>query len=170
MAIAQKVFAGGFSKKARHESRHSPRAFGASLSDPSITLEDFSDTTVVGRISEPKIKDRGGLEKPIHDAEGGDSEDEESLNVEERKRCALRRKIPIGLQIRYILFGSWVNLLLPFVPIGFALNYTKTSSIAVFCTNFLAIVPSATLLSTATDEISMRYGDKVGALLNIPFG
>lgn len=82
---------------------------------------------------------------------------------------ALKRKIPISDQLRAV-FHQWSTLLLPLVPAGFALNYTHSNEIAIFCVNLIAIVPSATVLAFTTDEVAIRMGDKIGALLNMTFG
>jgi Ca2+:H+ antiporter len=63
-----------------------------------------------------------------------------------------------------------VNVLLPLVPAGFAVNYAHVSTIAVFCVDFIATIPSATLFSFATEEIAIRTSNNVAALLNMTFG
>lgn len=42
-----------------------------------------------------------------------------------------------------ILFSSWANLLLVFIPVGIALHFVNVSPTVVFVMNFLAIVPLA---------------------------
>ncbi|KAF2472136.1 uncharacterized protein BDR25DRAFT_284625 [Lindgomyces ingoldianus] len=75
----------------------------------------------------------------------------------------------ILLQLR-IIFINWINILLPLIPAGFAVNYTHQNAVIVFCINFVAIIPSAFALGFATEELSMRVGEKMGALLNMTFG
>jgi len=53
------------------------------------------------------------------------------------------------------VFGSWINILLIFVPVGIACNYAGVNRIAVFVINFVAIVPLAAMLSYATEELAM---------------
>jgi hypothetical protein len=84
----------------------------------------------------------------------------ENLRKEGQQRLSLKRSIPIGAGI----------LLLPCIPAGFAVNYVHTDAAAVFCVNFAAMVPSAAILSSALNEISVRAGDKLSALLNMTFG
>jgi len=99
----------------------------------------------------------------------GDLEPEERKR--ERKKLSLQRKIPVGAQIGFLLFYNYIaTILLPCIPAGFAVNYVHTNVIAVFCINFAAIIPSATALSAALNDLSIRSGDKVGALLNQTFG
>lgn len=98
-----------------------------------------------------------------------DSIEEEVLSVGEQRRQALKPNLTLWLQLKAI-FYNWPSVLIPLVPAGFVVNYTHQSPISIFCVNFLAIVPSAVALSFATDEVAIRFGDKVGALLNMAFG
>ena len=63
-----------------------------------------------------------------------------------------------------------VNVLLVFVPIGIAFGATHGNPTAVFCLNFLAIIPLASLLSFATEELSVKLGQTLGGLMNATFG
>jgi hypothetical protein len=42
-----------------------------------------------------------------------------------------------------VLFSSWANVLLIFVPVGIALHFVNVSPTVVFVMNFLAIIPLA---------------------------
>lgn len=101
-------------------------------------------------------------------------EEPEDLTMEERKARALKRKIPFGVQVRSILFlntrTKMATALAPCIIAGFVLNYTHSNSIAVFCVNFVAIIPSASVLSFCLNELMIRSGEKVSALLNQTFG
>ncbi|KAI7162977.1 Calcium/proton exchanger [Hortaea werneckii] len=68
------------------------------------------------------------------------------------------------------VFGSWINLLLVFVPVGIALEYTHVDPVVVFVINFLAIIPLAAVLSYSTEELAMYIGETLGGLLNATFG
>jgi len=46
-----------------------------------------------------------------------------------------------------ILYSSWANLLLVFVPVGIALHFVNVSPTIIFVMNFLAIVPLAGVFS-----------------------
>lgn len=69
-----------------------------------------------------------------------------------------------------MLFGSWLNLLLVFVPAGVLVYLQGAHQIAVFALNAVAVVPLSSLLTDATERISMHAGDTVGALVNISLG
>lgn len=96
----------------------------------------------------------------------------EGLTYEERKRRAHKRKIPVGAQFRAVILGSWINVLLVFVPVGFALYYAhiKSGAVPIFVVNFIAIIPLAGMLSYATEELALRVGETFGGLLNATFG
>lgn len=69
-----------------------------------------------------------------------------------------------------VLTSSWINVLLVFVPVGIASHFTGMSQSIIFAMNAIAIVPLAGLLSHATESVSKRLGDTVGALMNVTFG
>lgn len=71
---------------------------------------------------------------------------------------------------RAILFASWINTLLVFVPVGVAVQIAGVSPTIVFALNAVAIVPLAGLLSYATESVASEMGDTVGALMNVTFG
>ncbi|HZQ08296.1 MAG TPA: calcium/proton exchanger [Anaerolineae bacterium] len=66
--------------------------------------------------------------------------------------------------------SAWINLLLIFVPISIILELVHGDPTLVFITSALGIVPLAGLLGEATDALSVRAGDRVGALLNATLG
>jgi len=74
------------------------------------------------------------------------------------------------LTLRSILFASYVNVLLVFVPIGIAAKAAHLSAGIIFGMNAIAIIPLAGLLSHATESVAKRMGDTVGALMNVTFG
>lgn len=73
-------------------------------------------------------------------------------------------------QVKVVLFGSWINILLICVPVGIALHAVNANPYASFAVNFLAIIPLAGILSFATEELSLRVGETLGGLLNASFG
>jgi hypothetical protein len=122
----------------------------------------------------PRVTPKTQLEKPRKD-EAIDGPltrvDSDALSMEERRQRSLKRKIPIGAQVRTILVYNYVStILVPCIPAGFAVNYVHSNAIAVFCINFAAIIPSATILSAALNDLHIRSGEKVSALLNQTFG
>jgi len=72
------------------------------------------------------------------------------------------------------LTSNYVNFLLVFVPAGIILGALKETynipPTAVFVVNFFAIVPLASLLSFATEELSCKLGQTIGGLMNATFG
>ncbi|CUM63155.1 uncharacterized protein PRCAT00000722001 [Priceomyces carsonii] len=68
------------------------------------------------------------------------------------------------------LKSSPVNYLLVFVPLGLIASGLGWSHNAIFWLNFLAIVPLASLLAFATEEIAEKVGETIGGLLNATFG
>jgi Ca2+:H+ antiporter len=69
-----------------------------------------------------------------------------------------------------VLASNYVNVLLVFVPLGIASGALHWGPIAVFTLNFLAIIPLASLLSFATEELSAELGQTIGGLCNASFG
>lgn len=64
----------------------------------------------------------------------------------------------------------YVNVFLVFVPLGIIAGALGWSPTAVFILNFLAIIPLASLLSFATEELAAKLGQTLGGLLNASFG
>lgn len=69
-----------------------------------------------------------------------------------------------------VLISSWINVLLVFVPVGIASHFAGMSQSIIFAMNAIAIIPLAGLLSHATESVSKRLGDTIGALMNVTFG
>lgn len=65
---------------------------------------------------------------------------------------------------------NYCNVLLPVVPVALVFGILDINPIAVFVLNFLAIVPLASLLSDATEELAEHVGHTLGGLLNATFG
>ncbi|KAL9121522.1 MAG: hypothetical protein Q9187_001918 [Circinaria calcarea] len=68
------------------------------------------------------------------------------------------------------LASNYVNVLLVFVPLGIIAGALHWSPTWIFVLNFLAIIPLASLLSFATEELSVKLGQTLGGLLNATFG
>ncbi|KAF1846683.1 calcium/proton exchanger [Cucurbitaria berberidis CBS 394.84] len=142
-------------------------------------IKDSSDSTVVGSTRQnsngptkrAKFKTIFRKDHADHD-EGAelDRVESEQLSLEERKKKAYKKKIPVGAQIRFVLFGAWINVLLIMVPVGFAVYYARLDPVPVFIINFVAIIPLAAMLSSATEELAIRVGETLGGLLNATFG
>ncbi|PBK75582.1 calcium/proton exchanger [Armillaria solidipes] len=74
--------------------------------------------------------------------------------------------------LRSILLASWLNLLLLFIPVSWALHFAFAGEkdTIIFVCSFLAIIPLAKLLAFATDELSLRVGKTLAGLLNASLG
>jgi Ca2+:H+ antiporter len=62
------------------------------------------------------------------------------------------------------------TILLGFVPISILAHYLEWNPLVIFVTASLAILPLATWMGTATEEIAVVAGDSLGGLLNATFG
>lgn len=81
-----------------------------------------------------------------------------------------RRQPSIADKTKAVLFNSYVNVLLVFVPVGIVAVYFEAGAKTVFVTNFLAIIPLAALLAFVTEELAGKVGQTLGGLLNATFG
>lgn len=68
------------------------------------------------------------------------------------------------------LASNYVNVLLVFVPLGIISGVLEWGAATVFVLNFLAIMPLASLLSFATEELAATMGQTLGGLMNATFG
>lgn len=66
-------------------------------------------------------------------------------------------------------FG-WSFVLLPFIPVAVALSLAGAGSTLVFITSALGVIPTASLMGRATEELAARSGPGIGGLLNVTFG
>lgn len=71
---------------------------------------------------------------------------------------------------KLVILSNYVNVLLIFVPLGIIAELVHWSPVVVFTLNFLAIIPLASLLSFATEELALEVGETLGGLLNASFG
>ena len=72
-------------------------------------------------------------------------------------------------QIRRTVLNSPVNFLFLFVPAGFIVNYTHCYPQIIFSINLIAIAPSSIMLGTALDDINIRVGNLISAILDMTF-
>lgn len=66
--------------------------------------------------------------------------------------------------------ASPLNLLLVFIPIAFAAEFLHWPPVVIFITAALAVIPLSGILGDATEELSGRMGDRIGALINATLG
>ncbi|KAI0345273.1 Calcium/proton exchanger [Trametopsis cervina] len=71
---------------------------------------------------------------------------------------------------RFFFFGSWLNILLVFVPLSAIAHYLNWDAALRFSFSFIAIMPLAALLGTATEQLSLKLGQTLSGLLNASFG
>ncbi|RPD66481.1 calcium/proton exchanger [Lentinus tigrinus ALCF2SS1-7] len=71
---------------------------------------------------------------------------------------------------KFFLFGSYLNILLVFVPLSFLSHFLDWDAALRFSFSFIAIMPLAALLGTATDQLSLKLGQTLSGLLNASFG
>jgi Ca2+:H+ antiporter len=71
----------------------------------------------------------------------------------------------------FLLGGQgWPYLLVPMIPVAIALDLANASEAAIFVTAALGIIPTAALMSRATEELASKSGPGIGSLLNVTFG
>jgi len=63
-----------------------------------------------------------------------------------------------------------ISILLVFIPISITANFMEWGSLAIFVTSAIAIIPLASWMGTATEEIAVVLGPNLGGLLNATFG
>jgi Ca2+:H+ antiporter len=88
----------------------------------------------------------------------------------EHSNPAIRYPAMAGHTTWQILKSNYVNVLLVFVPIGIISGLAGWSPVAQFILNFIAIIPLASLLAFATEELAVPLGQTLGGLLNATFG
>jgi Ca2+:H+ antiporter len=96
--------------------------------------------------------------------------DGEGAVIEEENPKEKNVAIRFWLTGKSIIFSSYFNVLLVFVPVGIAAKAANLSPGVVFGMNAIAIIPLAGLLSHATESVAKRMGDTIGALMNVTFG
>jgi Ca2+:H+ antiporter len=72
--------------------------------------------------------------------------------------------------INAILYSSYANILLVFVPFSITTGALGWNSAVVFISNFLAIFPLAALLLYSTEELLKTPRDTFGGFINTTFG
>lgn len=165
--------------------------------DPALTRSsnegqhDFPQSTIAsmsgghnnydeGRQQSPEstIADDAGstLPTPAPPTMAEKREGEESSTMRTKEKVPMRKRFLIDC--KRIIFCSWINWLLLFVPIAIILGAVERSQgegsaispTVVFAMNAIAIIPLASLLAFATESVATRMGDTIGALLNVTFG
>ncbi|KAJ7578483.1 calcium:hydrogen antiporter [Mycena floridula] len=71
---------------------------------------------------------------------------------------------------KFFLFGSYLNVLLLFIPLSVLSHYLNWDAALRFSFSFIAIIPLAKLLGEATEQMSTKLGQTLAGLLNASFG
>lgn len=72
--------------------------------------------------------------------------------------------------LKRFLLGSWLNVLLVFLPASFLLEARHAPPIWIFAASALGIIPLAGLIGQATEAATDHTGPAIGGLLNATFG
>lgn len=96
---------------------------------------------------------------------------EEDASAESANNLPLKKFIEPTIRhgLMSIVRSSWLNVLLVFIPLGWASHFVWNPT-TTFILNFIAIIPLAKLLGFATEDIALRTGEVIGGLLNATFG
>ncbi|KAF9513028.1 hypothetical protein BS47DRAFT_1329887 [Hydnum rufescens UP504] len=77
---------------------------------------------------------------------------------------------PSWIRSMKFFLGSWINILLLFIPLSGMAHYLVWDAGLRFLFSFIAIIPLARLLGEATEQLSLPLGQTIGGLLNASFG
>jgi Ca2+:H+ antiporter len=135
---------------------------------------DHEGQELPGTMTQGALRQRNTARDQVSDATVVPAPETEKPKKQDRtffKHLTPKEPFTVRNQIRRTLFGGWINILLLAAPVGIAINYIPAvDRKAVFVVNFIAIVPLASMLSFATEEIALRTGETLGGLLNATFG
>lgn len=122
--------------------------------------------------SVPRVKSHNAGREPTDNHEDGGHTTERTslLGHADDRRVWVRWPAYIAWATKETLLGNYINVLLVFVPLGIIAGAMGWNPTVVFVLNFMAIIPLASLLSFATEELSAKLGQTLGGLLNATFG
>ncbi|KAK6526083.1 hypothetical protein TWF281_011121 [Arthrobotrys megalospora] len=134
--------------------------------------KDLKEPKGHGIVTAPTI-DTVNTERSVHFTAGDRRNNTENVgeppdNPQERAKPSLLKRF--NKTFLQILFHSWINVLLVFVPIGIAVEVAHLHPTIIFAMNCVALIPLAGMLSYATESVAHRLGDTIGALMNVTFG
>jgi Ca2+:H+ antiporter len=78
--------------------------------------------------------------------------------------------VSIARQLTSSLTGRWLNVLLVVAPVSWWLAIRGETSIWLFVTAAVTLIPAAGLIGEATEELANRSGPTLGGFLNATFG
>ncbi|AEO55223.1 hypothetical protein MYCTH_2298844 [Thermothelomyces thermophilus ATCC 42464] len=160
--------------ESKETAAHRPQT-GESSAELRPSEQDAQESSAT--VTQPILRQRTSARDQSSDATAVPApETEKPKKKKKKERTFFKHLTPkepftVRNQIQRTLFGGWINILLLAAPAGIAINYIPSvSRVAVFVVNFIAIVPLASLLGFATEEIALRTGETIGGLLNATFG
>lgn len=117
-------------------------------------------------------------EMPVEQSRGGDGRDLASETTPLIEADESQQKLPLLYRIKKeawngltgTLFCSNTNVLLICVPLGLMAGDWGWPKAAVFVLNFLAMLPLASILTFATEQLAAVVGSVAGGLINATFG
>ncbi|KAL2006316.1 hypothetical protein VTN00DRAFT_9970 [Thermoascus crustaceus] len=162
-----------------HAHTFSPESSG--LLDPRAGVEENTNSDGAGLEPSPKSNEPINVSQAKGDPdEDGPRQrkavaksipnDDDTLTGKSRESTEDKQQFTVVGQLKATLFNSWVNILLVMAPVGIIVNYLHIDPVGIFVINFIAIIPLASMLSYATEEIALRTGETIGGLLNATFG
>jgi len=107
--------------------------------------------------------------RPIEPAPSSSTADTQTPSAS-RQQVEPQRYLALQMAALQEIFFSRLNILLVFVPFGLYVKCAEWNTLWIFVTNFLAIIPLASLLGSATEALSSHTGQLLGGLLNATFG
>jgi len=78
--------------------------------------------------------------------------------------------VSIARQLARSLTGRWLNVLLLVAPVSWWLALRGETSLWLFVTAAVTLIPAAGLIGEATEELANRCGPTLGGFLNATFG
>ena len=111
-------------------------------------------------------------ERNSHDIENpSPTKSEQPLSPSEVQAESTDPQLPSFLKCFKIAFlQSKIHYLMIFIPLGIIAGALEWNAVASFWLNFVAIIPLASLLGFATEELAKTVGTTIGGLLNATFG
>ena len=142
------------------------------LSRPAVSRHNSGRSGISVGVTFPNGQgDRAGENTPLIPSQSRQSNAEHPpIYEDDSKPAYVRYPALVGFKTWQTLASNYVNFLLVFVPLGIIAGILQWNSTAIFILNFLAIIPLASLLSFATEELSAKLGQTLGGLLNATFG
>lgn len=154
----------GMKSKFRNHGRPSDSRSNSMRSGRSVPRENGNSSGgMISTINEHINEHTSLLARPFQNANGVPL-------WEDDERPFVKWPAYFGRKVQQTLTSNYVNVFLVFVPLGIVSGAVGWSPTATFILNFLAIIPLASLLSFATEELSARLGQTLGGLLNATFG